>query len=201
MAVASVLTRPGLRRFYATTVVPRCCFHSVARLRQLEVHGHSRAHAIWVSPDVNRATAANARPADGCRWLSDGTTDFRVEPLIRIHSAAVDVVAVDLAGGNARYLDCRSEEEYAGGVIPGSINLPYPHNGNRELIDPGEFLEDVLAEGFHRGEKIYVGCRKGPRSALACEVLSNAGFTCVLNVEGGIQEWVSRGLPIHPFTG
>lgn len=124
-----------------------------------------------------------------------------MEPLIPIQSVSVIVVAADLADGRARYLDCRSEEEYAAGVVPGSINLPYPHNGNRETIDPEEFLEDVVAEGFQTSEKIYIGCRKGPRSAMACEVLINAGFTCVFNVKGGIQEWIAKDLPIHPFTG
>ena len=75
-----------------------------------------------------------------------------MEPLIPIQSVSVIVVAADLADGRARYLDCRSEEEYAAGVVPGSINLPYPHNGNRETIDPEEFLEDVVAEGFQTSE-------------------------------------------------
>ena len=70
-----------------------------------------------------------------------------------------------------------------------------------EGIDAEEFLEDVLAEGFEPDEAIFVGCRKGPRSAMACEVLIDAGFTGVVNVEGGIQEWVARDLPIQPFTG
>ena len=151
-------------------------------------------------PVYARATGA-VRPFSGLRRFSDSTVDYRVEPLIPILSSSVGVVAADLADGSARYLDCRSEEEYAAGIVPGSINFPYPHNGNREPVDAEEFLEDVLAEGFQYDEKIYVGCRKGPRSAMACEVLINAGFTCVFNVEGGIQEWVSKDLPIHPFTG
>ena len=178
---------------------------------QFEACGRLYAAAAWSSRwdgTVERPAGAAGigsstveRNMQRGRWPSDSTTDYRVEPLIPIPSAAVAIVAADLADGSARYLDCRSEEEYAAGVVPGSTNLPYPHNGNRYPIDAEEFVEDVLAEGFERGEKIYLGCRKGPRSAMACEVLINAGFTGVRNVEGGIQEWVAKGLPIHPFTG
>ena len=162
--------------------------------------------AAYITPSARRRPAC-VRATDairafrGLRRVSGSTVDYRVEPLIPILSSSVSVVAADLADGSACYLDCRSEEEYAAGIVPGSINFPYPHNGNREPVDAEEFLEDVLAEGFRYDDKIYVGCRKGPRSAMACEVLINAGFTCVFNVEGGIQEWVAKDLPIHPFTG
>ena len=64
-----------------------------------------------------------------------------------------------------------------------------------------DFLEDVEYEEFGRDDKIFVGCRKGPRSAMACEVLINAGYTDVTNVDGGIQAWVAAELPIEPFSG
>ena len=43
------------------------------------------------------------------------------------------------------------------------------------------------------GEPVVVGCRAGARSALAAEVLINAGFTEVKSVEGGIRAWVAAG--------
>merc|ERR1711972_24161 len=106
-----------------------------------------------------------------------------------------------LADKRARYIDCRSEVEFAAGVVPDSINLPYPHNGNDEIVSAEEFLENVESEDLSRDTKIFVGCKRGPRSALACEVLINAGFTDVTLVEGGIQAWVAAELPIHPFPG
>jgi rhodanese-related sulfurtransferase len=111
--------------------------------------------------------------ASARRWLSDDTDwqNLRVEPLIPIPSAPVTTVAAALADGTARYLDCRSEQEYAVCIVPDSINICFPHNGNREPISEEEFLQDVLDEGFEKDELIYVGCRKGPRSAMACEVL------------------------------
>ncbi len=185
----------------ATRGLSRCCSHRVSVAA-------TRTNAAARAPPRPPSAAASAsafagrrRQQQQRRWFCDGSPDYRVEPLIPIPSAPVAAVAAALADGSASYIDCRSEEEYAAGVIPGSINLPYPHNGNREPIDAEEFLEDVFAEGFGQEEKIFVGCRKGPRSAMACEVLINAGFTHVVNVQGGIQAWVTQDLPIHPFTG
>ena len=140
------------------------------------------------------------------RWLCSWP-DQEVEPQISIPGASVAVVwaALTNAGGSrsgaVHYLDCRSETEFAAGVVPGSVNVPYPHNGNDEQVSAAEFLEDVEYEEFGRNDEIFVGCRKGPRSAMACEVLINAGYANVTNVNGGIQAWVAAKLPIEPFTG
>ena len=166
---------------------------------------------------ARRPAVALCRPALRRPYCSGPS--YRVEPLIPIPSADVHAVARALSDGAAdadaaaewrwcgegspaaaRYVDCRSEEEYAAGVVPGSINLPYPHTGG-ELVEAEDFLDGVEVEGFGRGDRIFVGCRKGPRSAMACEVLLNAGFTDVTNVAGGIQAWVAADLPVEPFTG
>ena len=118
-----------------------------------------------------------------------------------VPKADVNEVARLIADGSARYIDCRSEDEIGAGVIPRSVNIPFPHNGNAELVPPDEFLLDVESEGFERDHPVFVGCRTGARSALACEVLINAGFTDVRNVKGGIVAWVRSGLPIQPFAG
>jgi len=118
---------------------------------------------------------------------------------------------VDFVGGhaaNAVYIDCRSEEEQATGIVPGSINLPYPHNGDDEIINPDEWLQDLVEEVFDGEEvsdptsvPIYVGCRKGPRSVMACEVLRKAGYTNVTNVRGGMMAWFKAGLPMDIYQG
>lgn len=130
-----------------------------------------------------------------------GLPSYRTEPLVAVPTAAVGEVARAIADGPARYLDCRAEQELAGGVVPGSTNIPFPHDGGKELVSPSEFLVDVELEGFERDQPIFVGCRTGARSALAAEVLIGAGFTDVRNVEGGIRAWVASGLPIEPFAG
>ena len=46
-----------------------------------------------------------------------------------------------------------------------------------------------------RGEPLYVICKSGGRSRQACEKFISAGFTNVVNVEGGTTACVEAGLP------
>ncbi len=47
------------------------------------------------------------------------------------------------------------------------------------------------------GEPLYVICNSGGRSTKACEKLVAAGFTNIINVEGGTKGWAAAGLPVH----
>lgn len=46
------------------------------------------------------------------------------------------------------------------------------------------------------GEPLYVICRSGSRGKMACDRLTSAGFTNLVNVEGGTQAWEQAGLPV-----
>jgi rhodanese-related sulfurtransferase len=46
------------------------------------------------------------------------------------------------------------------------------------------------------GQPLYVICRSGSRGQQACEKFLAAGYTNVVNVEGGTQAWDQAGLPI-----
>jgi rhodanese-related sulfurtransferase len=46
------------------------------------------------------------------------------------------------------------------------------------------------------GQPLYVICRSGNRAQQACEKFLAAGFTNVVNVEGGTQAWDQAGLPV-----
>jgi rhodanese-related sulfurtransferase len=53
------------------------------------------------------------------------------------------------------------------------------------------------ADGRHGASPpLYVICRSGNRSKQACEKLVAAGYTNVINVEGGTQAWDEAGLPV-----
>jgi rhodanese-related sulfurtransferase len=47
-----------------------------------------------------------------------------------------------------------------------------------------------------RDEPLYVICRSGGRGRQACEAFHAAGFTNVMNVEGGTVAWERAGLPV-----
>ena len=189
-----------------------------------------RANADLAARDAAARCAAAAAPLrDGERLEAWALRDALARPLARVSVGVRSIEDVDglaralealeapkapappeatvgeaqraLEAGGARYLDCRSEMEFvAEDVVEGSVNIPFPHNGDREPVSPADFLEDVELE-FRRGEEIYVGCRSGNRSEAAVAVLRGAGYARAVNVTGGIQAWRAAGLPLVPYAG
>ncbi|MFC4767201.1 sulfurtransferase TusA family protein [Effusibacillus consociatus] len=75
-------------------------------------------------------------------------------------------------------LDVREPAEYAFGRIPGAKLIPF---GKLE-----ETIEDLRQ---HSDQEIYVVCRTGSRSDIACQILAEKGFANVKNVVPGMSEW------------
>ena len=108
--------------------------------------------------------------------------------------------------GGATYLDVRSIPEFQQGHPEGAFNIPLLHMdpGTGQMRPNPEFL-DVVRKTFTPEAKLVVGCKMGGRSAQACELLTNAGFTNVSNVLGGWggapqqghTGWVQAGLPVE----
>lgn len=74
-------------------------------------------------------------------------------------------------------LDVRTEQEYAGGHIPGAVCIP------NETIE-----EDVLECLPDMEQLIFVYCRSGNRSKQASEKLVNLGYTNIVEI-GGVKDW------------
>jgi rhodanese-related sulfurtransferase len=62
-----------------------------------------------------------------------------------------------------------------------------------DRLDPGALME---ARNGSKHEPLYVICRSGSRGRQACEAFQAAGFSNVLNVEGGTLAWEQAGLPV-----
>ena len=71
----------------------------------------------------------------------------------------------------ALLLDVRTEEEYAGGHIPGSRNVPLGTLGRAELPEDPE-------------TPLFVYCLSGARSRQAASVLRRAGYAHVTDLGG-----------------
>ena len=83
------------------------------------------------------------------------------------------------------YLDVRSIPEFEAGHAPGAINIPILHFDPGTGMKPnGDFTEVVVA-ALERDAKLLIGCKAGGRSARACEVLSQMGYSNVANIRGG----------------
>jgi rhodanese-related sulfurtransferase/TusA-related sulfurtransferase len=73
-------------------------------------------------------------------------------------------------------LDVREPAEYAFNRISGSVSIPLGELENRVLeLNPDD--------------DIYVICRTGTRSDMACQLLSEKGFKRVTNVVPGMSGW------------
>src|SRR5262245_23827295 len=110
-----------------------------------------------------------------------------------------------------RYIDVRTEPEFAAGHPQGAQNVPIMHAGPRGMVPNPEFLE-VCQALYPRDAKVVVGCRSGQRSLRAAEVLVGAGYTNIVDQRagydgardafGGVVEpgWAAAGLPTETST-
>lgn len=80
-------------------------------------------------------------------------------------------------------IDVRTAEEFASGHIRGSVNIPVESLQSR--------LNEVPAN-----QPIVVYCRSGNRSALASDILKQAGYSSIYDL-GGIIDWTAQGFPVE----
>ncbi|UJF35668.1 sulfurtransferase TusA family protein [Paenibacillus hexagrammi] len=80
------------------------------------------------------------------------------------------------SGVQLAIIDVREPAEYAFGRIPGAISIPMGQLEERmSTLDPNK--------------EYHVVCRTGNRSDMACQILSEKGFTHIKNVIPGMSEW------------
>lgn len=84
-------------------------------------------------------------------------------------------------------VDVRTPLEYREVHAAAARNIPL------DALDPHVVMQDRngLAD-----QPLYVICKGGSRGAKACQKFIDAGFTNVVNVEGGTEAWVAAGLPV-----
>jgi len=80
---------------------------------------------------------------------------------------------------NAIILDVRTEQETEGGIIPNAIIA--------DIYQPQEFMKQI--EALDKSKTFYVYCRSGVRSAQACAIMNQLGFSNAKNLLGGFIEW------------
>ena len=80
-------------------------------------------------------------------------------------------------------IDLRTADEFAGGHIPGAINI--------DAATFPEHLETLNPDGTY-----VIYCRRGTRSAGVHKLMNEAGFREVYEIEGGISAWQAAGMPV-----
>ena len=81
----------------------------------------------------------------------------------------------------ARVIDVREPAEYAGGHLPGAVNIP---------------LATLTLTPDLRAAPLVLVCASGGRSAHAAGALEDAGHPDVANLLGGTYGWMQEGRPV-----
>ena len=82
-------------------------------------------------------------------------------------------------------LDVRGREEVEQGYIEGAVHVP---RGFLELN-----IEQVVQD---RSTPMIVYCAGGVRSALAAKTLQEMGYTDIVSMAGGFNDWRDAGFPV-----
>jgi rhodanese-related sulfurtransferase len=82
-------------------------------------------------------------------------------------------------------LDVRTPDEFMSGFIKGAKNIDF---------QSGNFESEIAALDKNATYAVY--CRSGNRSGKAVEVMHDAGFHNVYNLNGGVIDWSNAGMPL-----
>ena len=73
-------------------------------------------------------------------------------------------------------LDVRTDKEYEGGHIPGSVHVPLSEIGDK-------------IKKLKKDKELVVYCQSGNRSIWAIKRLMGMGYTNLYNLKGGFNAW------------
>jgi rhodanese-related sulfurtransferase len=82
-------------------------------------------------------------------------------------------------------LDVRTPAEVQNGMIPNAVNLDFNNKNFQQGLDE-----------LDKSKKYLVYCASGKRSGKAQQMMSEMGFENVSALDGGINAWISSGLPV-----
>jgi MoaE-MoaD fusion protein len=123
------------------------------------------------SPDVQHPMANDREPDDDA-------------PGVRAMHATEAATLVDDPA--VTVLDIRTDAEFAQARLPRAVQLDY---------HAPDFAQRVA--GLDRDASYLLYCRSGQRSGEARGLMTRLGFRDVVDISGGLVQWVNAGLPLH----
>ncbi len=93
-----------------------------------------------------------------------------------VKTITTDELAEKIARGKPVVIDVREPSEFAGGRVPGAVNIPLG-----TLRDKAAKLDPSAGT--------YLICASGSRSATAAKQLKALGFEHAYSVKGGMHAW------------
>lgn len=109
--------------------------------------------------------------------------DFVVEAKAQIKEVSPDQ-AFGMVQQGCVVLDVREGEEYLAGHLPGAIHIP------RGVL---EFKVTLVPQTADKAKSLLVYCKTGGRAALSALALQKMGYTQVVSMAGGFDQWVAGG--------
>jgi rhodanese-related sulfurtransferase len=96
---------------------------------------------------------------------------------------SIDELKTLMTKNQALVIDVRNMEEFAGGHIPGALNIPYGQSSEQE--------EELRKE--KRTIVLYCACVNESSAARAAVEMDGLGIKNIKVLLGGWDEWVKRG--------
>jgi rhodanese-related sulfurtransferase len=88
---------------------------------------------------------------------------------------------------NLELIDVRTPMEFQ------AVHVAFARNVPLDQLNPAALMQ---ARNGSAGEPLYIVCQSGGRSRQACEAFLKAGYSNVVNVEGGTKACEQAGLPL-----
>lgn len=111
-------------------------------------------------------------------------SEFESRTSSSIHLNPTNAIRLINNNDDAFILDVRESGDFGKGHIKGAINLPL-----------SAFKDKLDSISSHKNSVVLAYCASGASSSKACRLLTQAGFTNVHNIAGGINAWLDAKLP------
>ena len=98
-----------------------------------------------------------------------------------------ELAEIRKAGKRIELIDVRTPVEYR------EVHVEFAQNIPLDQLDPQAVMQ---ARNGSQGEPLYFVCRAGSRGEKACDKFRQAGYTNVVNVDGGTSACEQTGLPL-----
>lgn len=95
--------------------------------------------------------------------------------------SATELQALLQTGVKPLLIDVREPHELVNGVIEGAVPIP--------MNDIPGRLEEFAS---YKDQSVVLICRSGKRSAQVGQFMEHVGFTDVINLDGGMNDWASQ---------
>lgn len=110
------------------------------------------------------------------------TQDFDQNNYLKSPAEIESIVISQKTQGSLQVLDVRTPEEFQSGCIEGAKNIDFEASNFEEKIS-----------NLDKSSNYLIYCRSGRRSALAVSKMKELGFHNIIELRGGINNWIETG--------